>query len=274
MVKPSLDLGEDIRLEVNVKNTDRAFGTILGSEITRSYSKIKEDSVWLKCIGTAGQSFGAFIPKGLTLEIEGDVNDYLGKGLSGGKIIAYPARDSRFKAEENILVGNVSLYGATSGEAYLNGIAGERFAVRNSGAESVVEGCGAHGCEYMTGGRVIILGAVGENFAAGMSGGIAYVFDEDDSLNSKINREMVLVEGLDEEDKKFVKEKVGNHYRLTKSARGKMINDDFNNNVAKFKKVIPKDYKEVMEFVREKEVEGLNREEALAFAFNAKVGIN
>ena len=274
VVKPSLDLGEDIRLEVNVKNTDRAFGTILGSEITRSYSKIKEDSVWLKCIGTAGQSFGAFIPKGLTLEIEGDVNDYLGKGLSGGKIIAYPARDSRFKAEENILVGNVSLYGATSGEAYLNGIAGERFAVRNSGAEAVVEGCGAHGCEYMTGGRVIILGAVGENFAAGMSGGIAYVFDEDDSLNSKINREMVLVEGLDEEDKKFVKEKVGNHYRLTKSARGKMINDDFNNNVAKFKKVIPKDYKEVMEFVREKEVEGLNREEALAFAFNAKVGIN
>ena len=274
VVKPSLDLGEDIRLEVNVKNTDRAFGTILGSEITRSYSKIKEDSVWLKCIGTAGQSFGAFIPKGLTLEIEGDVNDYLGKGLSGGKIIAYPARDSRFKAEENIMVGNVSLYGATSGEAYLNGIAGERFAVRNSGAEAVVEGCGAHGCEYMTGGRVIILGAVGENFAAGMSGGIAYVFDEDDSLNSKINREMVLVEGLDEEDKKFVKEKVGNHYRLTKSARGKMINDDFNNNVAKFKKVIPKDYKEVMEFVREKEVEGLNREEALAFAFNAKVGIN
>ena len=166
------------------------------------------------------------------------------------------------------------MYGATSGEAYLNGIAGERFAVRNSGAEAVVEGCGAHGCEYMTGGRVIILGAVGENFAAGMSGGIAYVFDEDDSLNSKINREMVLVEGLDEEDKKFVKEKVGNHYRLTKSARGKMINDDFNNNVAKFKKVIPKDYKEVMEFVREKEVEGLNREEALAFAFNAKVGIN
>ena len=274
VVKPSLDLGEDIRLEVNVKNTDRAFGTILGSEITRSYSKIKEDSVWLKCTGTAGQSFGAFIPKGLTLEIEGDANDYLGKGLSGGKLIAYPARDSRFKAEENILVGNVSLYGATSGEAYLNGIAGERFAVRNSGAEAVVEGCGAHGCEYMTGGRVIILGAVGENFAAGMSGGIAYVFDENDSLNSRINREMVLVEGLDEEDKKFVKEKVGNHYRLTKSARGKMISDDFNNNVSKFKKVIPKDYKEVMEFVKEKEGEGLNREEALAFAFNAKVGIN
>ena len=170
--------------------------------------------------------------------------------------------------------GNVALYGATSGTAFINGMAGERFAVRNSGAYAVVEGVGEHGCEYMTGGRVIILGAVGENFAAGMSGGIAYVFDEDDSLNSKINREMVLVEGLDEEDKKFVKEKVGNHYRLTKSARGKMINDDFNNNVAKFKKVIPKDYKEVMEFVREKEVEGLNREEALAFAFNAKVGIN
>ena len=186
-------------MEVDVKNTDRAFGTILGSEITRRLGdEVEEDTYRVLCRGAGGQSFGAFIPKGLTLELVGDSNDYFGKGLSGGKLIVYPPVGSRFKPEENIIVGNVALYGATSGKAFINGVAGERFCVRNSGAYAVVEGVGDHGCEYMTGGRVVVLGHTGKNFAAGMSGGIAYVLDENNDLYIRLNKEMVSSQGTDQ----------------------------------------------------------------------------
>ena len=174
--KEAITNGEKTSLEVEITNTDRTLGTILGSEITKVHGAegLPEDTISIKCMGSGGQSFGSFIPKGLTFEIEGDANDYLGKGLSGGKIIVYPPKKSTFIAEDNILIGNVALYGATSGKIFINGIAGERFCVRNSGATAVVEGVGAHGCEYMTGGKVVVLGKTGINFAAGMSGGIAY----------------------------------------------------------------------------------------------------
>ena len=190
---PSLEKKQKRILELDVKNTDRTFGTIFGSEITRRYPDgLEEDSYVLKCKGAGGQSFGAFIPKGLTLELTGDSNDYFGKGLSGGKLIVYPPTGVKFKADENIIIGNVALYGATSGKAYINGVAGERFCVRNSGATAVVEGVGDHGCEYMTGGRVAILGKTGKNFAAGMSGGVAYVLDMDsDQIGRASCRERV-----------------------------------------------------------------------------------
>ncbi len=179
---PALEKKQKRSMEIDVKY-NRTFGTIFGSEITRRYPEgLEEDSYVVKCNGAGGQSFGAFIPKGLTLELEGDSNDYFGKGLSGGKLIVYPPKGIRYKAEENIIIGNVALYGATSGKAFINGVAGERFAVRNSGAIAVVEGVGDHGCEYMTGGRVVVLGKTGKNFAAGMSGGVAYVLDVDNDL--------------------------------------------------------------------------------------------
>ena len=188
----ALQTGQKRSIEVDVMNTDRAFGTILGSEITRKFGDtLEEDTFRVLCNGAGGQSFGAFIPKGLTLELVGDSNDYFGKGLSGGKLIVYPPKGSTFKQDENIIIGNVALYGATSGKAFINGVAGERFCVRNSGAIAVVEGVGDHGCEYMTGGRVVVLGTTGKNFAAGMSGGIAYVMDEDNDLYMRVNKEMV-----------------------------------------------------------------------------------
>ena len=188
----AIQAGRGRRMEVNVSNTDRAFGTILGSEVTKNLGDdVKEDTYQILCRGAGGQSFGAFIPKGLTLELVGDSNDYFGKGLSGGKLIVYPPRGSKFEASENIIIGNVALYGATSGKAFINGVAGERFCVRNSGAVAVVEGVGDHGCEYMTGGRVVVLGSTGKNFAAGMSGGIAYVLDEGNDLYKRLNKEMV-----------------------------------------------------------------------------------
>ena len=199
---PSLEKKQKRILELDVKNTDRTFGTIFGSEITRRYPDgLEEDSYVLKCKGAGGQSFGAFIPKGLTLELTGDSNDYFGKGLSGGKLIVYPPTGVKFKADENIIIGNVALYGATSGKAYINGVAGERFCVRNSGATAVVEGVGDHGCEYMTGGRVAILGKTGKNFAAGMSGGVAYVLDMDSDLYTKVNKQMVNIEKVTSKDK-------------------------------------------------------------------------
>ena len=196
LTKPALDNKDKVKIELDILNTDRTFGTILGSEITRRYNEegLEEDTIWIKCTGAAGQSFGAFIPNGLTLEVEGDGNDYVGKGLSGGKIVVYPPKNSKIVAEENIIVGNVALYGATSGKAFFNGVVGERFCVRNSGATAVIEGCGAHGCEYMTGGKAVILGETGVNFAAGMSGGIAYVLDENEKFSSRVNKEMVIIE--------------------------------------------------------------------------------
>ena len=191
-LKSALEGGQKRSIHVEVTNTDRSFGTMFGSEMTRRFGDgVEEDTFLVKCTGAGGQSFGAFIPGGLTLELVGDSNDYFGKGLSGGKLVVYPPTGVKFKQDENIIIGNVALYGATSGKAFINGVAGERFCVRNSGAVAVVEGVGDHGCEYMTGGRVVVLGKTGKNFAAGMSGGIAYVLDEENDLYTRINKEMV-----------------------------------------------------------------------------------
>ncbi|EKY28427.1 putative glutamate synthase [NADPH], large subunit [Clostridium celatum DSM 1785] len=272
LAKPALDNKEKVKIELEIHNTDRTFGTILGSEITRRYKEegLEEDTIWIKGIGAAGQSFGAFIPSGLTLEVEGDGNDYVGKGLSGGKIVVYPPKNSKIIASENIIVGNVALYGATSGKAFFNGIVGERFCVRNSGAIAVNEGCGAHGCEYMTGGKAVILGETGVNFAAGMSGGIAYVLDENEKFNSRVNKEMVIIEKPNNEDIEFLKDIITEHYTLTNSLKAKTILDDFDLYITKFKKVIPKDYKEVLELVKINEEKGFTRDEALVNAFYEK----
>ena len=223
-LRNAIDKKEKTKISVNVTNTSRSLGTILGSEITRKHNDtLDEDTITVECYGSGGQSFGAFIPKGLTLELIGDSNDYLGKGLSGGKIVVYPPKGSNFEAEENIIVGNVALYGATSGNAYINGIAGERFCVRNSGATAVVEGVGDHGCEYMTGGRVVVLGQTGKNFAAGMSG-VAYVLDEESDLYLKLNKELVSSAPVtDKYDVLELKQMIQEHVTATGSKKGKMI---------------------------------------------------
>ena len=215
--------GTKKKVEVNVKNTDRSFGTIFGSEVTRKhYNNLDDDTFTVVCNGSGGQSFGAFIPKGLTLELVGDSNDYFGKGLSGGKLVVYPPKNSTFDAGNNIIIGNVALYGATSGKAFINGVAGERFCVRNSGATAVVEGVGDHGCEYMTGGRVVVIGKTGKNFAAGMSGGVAYVLDEERDLYTKLNKEMVLFSEVTEKyDIIELKTLIEEHVAATGSQRGK-----------------------------------------------------
>ena len=258
-------------IEVAVKNTDRAFGTILGSEITRRLGdNVEEDTYRVLCTGSGGQSFGAFIPGGLTLELVGDSNDYFGKGLSGGKLVVYPPKGSRFKAGENIIIGNVALYGATSGKAFINGVAGERFCVRNSGAFAVVEGVGDHGCEYMTGGRVVVLGRTGKNFAAGMSGGIAYVLDEDRDLYIRLNKEMVSsYEVTSKYDVMELKEMIKEHVALTNSEKGKVILDNFKEYLPKFKKIIPHDYEKMLTSIVQMEEKGLSAQQAQIEAFYA-----
>ncbi|MGN1467930.1 MAG: glutamate synthase large subunit [Ruminococcus sp.] len=265
----SLEKGTKKTIEVNVKNTDRSFGTILGSEITKKYYNTLDDDVFkIICKGSGGQSFGAFIPNGLTLELVGDSNDYFGKGLSGGKLVVYPPKESTFKAEENIIIGNVALYGATSGKAFINGVAGERFCVRNSGAVAVVEGVGDHGCEYMTGGRVVVIGKTGKNFAAGMSGGIAYVLDEDRDLYTKLNKELVLFSEVTEKyDIIELKELIEEHVKATNSAKGKKILDNFDDYLPKFKKIIPYDYKKMMSAIVAMEEKGLSSSQAQIEAF-------
>jgi glutamate synthase (NADPH/NADH) large chain len=237
--------GKKVSAQFEIKNTDRTVGTILSNEITKVYrgAGLPDNSIHYKFNGTAGQSFGAFNTKGITLEIEGDANDYFVKGLSGAKLIIYPARNATYVAEENSIIGNVAFYGATAGEAYIRGKAGERFAVRNSGAKVVVESVGDHGCEYMTGGQVIILGETGRNFAAGMSGGLAYVYDVNERLASNCNREMVDLDpcGLDDKNELFTM--ISRHHELTGSTVAKFIIDDFDNQLQHFIKVFPKDYK-------------------------------
>ncbi|WP_274649389.1 glutamate synthase large subunit [Paenibacillus humicola] len=274
LAQPAIESGEQVRATLPINNTNRVVGTIVGSEVTRKYGAqgLPEDTISFRFIGSAGQSFGAFVPKGITLSLEGDSNDYVGKGLSGGKIIIAPSPKSTFKAEENIIIGNTAFYGATSGEAYIRGIAGERFAVRNSGVNVVVEGVGDHGCEYMTGGRVVILGLTGRNFAAGMSGGIAYVYDETGDFYKHCNLEMVLLERVEEaKELAELHGMVQRHVQYTGSSVGDRLLSDWDRSNAKFVKVIPKDYKRMMEQIEKIEQTGLTGDAALLAAFEANM---
>ncbi|MBR3104635.1 MAG: glutamate synthase subunit alpha, partial [Lachnospiraceae bacterium] len=272
--KKAIESGEHTELDVEVSNTDRAFGTILGSEITRAHKDgLEDDSIVVRCKGAGGQSFGAFIPKGLTLELTGDSNDYFGKGLSGGKLVAKIPANASYKAEENVIVGNVALYGATSGTAFIGGVAGERFAVRNSGANAVVEGVGEHGCEYMTGGRVVVLGRTGKNFAAGMSGGVAYVLDEDNVLYKNLNKELILLEKVENKyDCQELKNLIEAHVAATGSAIGKRVLENFEESLKHFKKIIPQEYKKIVSLSASLEEKGVPAEQAQMEAFMALHG--
>lgn len=281
LCKPALESGEKVFAEVPIINVNRVVGTITGAEISRRYGAegLPADTIHLKFTGSAGQSFGAFCPNGMKLELEGDANDYIGKGLCGSKIIVYPPKNSHpdFVADQNVIIGNVAFYGATSGEANIVGVAGERFCVRNSGVHAVVEGVGDHACEYMTGGSVICLGGTGRNFAAGMSGGVAYVYDENGDFESKLNRAMVnlypLIECGDGEISE-VKSRIESHVERTDSAKGKKLLADWNNIVLAIFKVLPADYERVLNALKKAEQSGLQGEEAILAAFeeNAKVG--
>lgn len=267
----AVETKEKTRISVDVTNINRSLGTILGSEITKKHNDtLEEDTITVECHGSGGQSFGAFIPKGLTLELVGDSNDYIGKGLSGGKIVVYPPAGTKFKADENIIIGNVAFYGATSGKAFINGIAGERFCVRNSGCTAVVEGVGDHGCEYMTGGRVVILGNTGKNFAAGMSGGVAYVLDENSDLYLKLNKELVSSAPVtDKYDVIELKSIIEEHVNATGSEKGKTILDNFSEYLPKFKKIISYDYSKMLQLIAKMEEHGLGYEQAQIEAFYA-----
>ena len=268
-LEKSVEKGTKASLDLKVGNTDRSFGTILGAEITRQHKDgLPEDTITINCTGAGGQSFGAFIPKGLTLRLCGDTNDYYGKGLSGGKLVVFPSKNRGYKAEENIIAGNVALYGATSGKVFINGVAGERFAVRNSGACAVVEGVGEHGCEYMTGGRVVVLGKTGKNFAAGMSGGIAYVLDENSHLYRNLNKDMISIEKVENKyDIKELKELIEEHVEATGSERGALILEHFQEYLPKFKKIIPNDFKKMIALSAKLEEKGMSTEQAQMEAF-------
>ena len=268
--RPYIRKGKPHRETVRVSSVNRTFGTILGSVLTKECGELPEDTYTVEARGGGGQSFGAFIPKGLTIRLEGDANDYFGKGLSGGKLTVRPTAGSTFAPEENIIIGNVALYGATGGEAYINGIAGERFCVRNSGANAVAEGCGDHGCEYMTGGRVVILGATGKNFAAGRAGGIAYVLDEDHELYLRLNKQMVDMEAVTERhDGEELRTLIEHHVRETGSPLGKRVLDHFQEYLPKFKKIIPRDYKRMITTIGQMEEKGMSHEKATMEAFYA-----
>ena len=271
LAAPALERKEKVKATLDIRNTNRVVGTILGSEVTRRYGPqgLPEDTIHFHFQGSAGQSFGAFIPPGVTLELEGDANDYFGKGLSGGKVVLYPPEDSTFAPEENIIVGNVAFYGATNGEAYIRGMAGERFCVRNSGVRAVVEGVGDHACEYMTGGRLVVIGKTGRNFAAGMSGGIAYVLDEDGTLKNRCNLETVSLETLDLRDMQEVEELLKRHAVYTHSARAWQLLALWQETAPKFVKVMPKDYRRVVEALQAAEARGLVGDDALMAAFDA-----
>jgi glutamate synthase (ferredoxin) len=268
---PAIEQRQKVKATLPIRNTNRVVGTILGSEVTRRVGPegLPEDTIHFHFQGSAGQSFGAFVPKGVTLELEGDANDYFGKGLSGGKIILYPPEGSTFAPEENIIVGNVAFYGATNGEAYIRGMAGERFCVRNSGVNAVIEGVGDHGCEYMTGGRVVVIGATGRNFAAGMSGGVAYVLDEGGDFKNRCNLETVTLEHLDEGDLQTVEDMLKRHAIYTHSERAWQLLALWEETAQKFVKVMPKDYKRMLDAIRRAESEGHIGDAAIMAAFEA-----
>jgi glutamate synthase (ferredoxin) len=273
--KPAIERGEKVSAELPVRNVNRVVGTIVGSEVTRKWGPngLPEDTVQIKFTGSAGQSFGAFMPRGMSFTLEGDANDYFGKGLSGGKISIFPPAGSTFVPEQNIIIGNVAFYGATSGEAFIGGMAGERFCVRNSGVNAVVEAVGDHGCEYMTGGRVVVLGPTGRNFAAGMSGGVAYVLDETGQFPANCNMQMVGLEKLDDpEEIEEVWKMIHRHQTYTRSARAAKVLAKWTAMVPRFVKVMPKDYKRMLQAIKRVSATGLGGEEALMAAFeeNAK----
>ena len=272
-IQTAISRGTKKSANIQLSNIDRTFGTLLGAEITRKHPDgLPEDTITINCTGAGGQSFGAFIPRGLTLSLEGDSNDYFGKGLSGGKLAVFAPKNASYEAEDNIIIGNVALYGATSGEAYIAGMAGERFCVRNSGATAVVEGVGEHGCEYMTGGRVVVLGPTGKNFAAGMSGGIVYVLDEKNCLYRHLNKELILTEKVenkfDQEELRSILEK---HVAYTGSKRAKEVLAHFSEYLPKFKKLIPGDYKKLLQLSAGFEEQGMSREDAQIEAFYASL---
>jgi glutamate synthase (ferredoxin) len=270
LCQPAIDNGTPISAKLPIRNVNRVVGTIVGSEVTRRYGPagLPNDTIRLHFQGSAGQSFGAFLPKGMTLALEGDANDYVGKGLSGGKIIVYPPEESTFVPSENVIIGNVAFYGATAGEAYIRGMAGERFCVRNSGLNAVVLSVGDHGCEYMTGGRVVVLGPTGRNFAAGMSGGIAYVLDDAGDFAAKCNKEMVKLFPLDDpEEIEVVRRLIHNHAEYTKSERSWKVLALWEEMQLKFVKVYPNDYRRVIETQKRFKASGLSEEEAIMAAF-------
>jgi glutamate synthase (ferredoxin) len=256
-------------ISLKISSTDRSFGSILGSDITRVFgTRLQDDTFTVNVTGGGGQSFGAFIPKGLTLRLEGDANDGFGKGLSGGKVIVKPSPKAGFRASENIIIGNVALYGATGGKAYVTGVAGERFCVRNSGATAVAEGCGDHGLEYMTGGRAVILGSTGKNFAAGMSGGIAYVLDRDHTLYKRTNKDMVTLQELtDKYDIRELQDILTDYEKETGSVLAKEILDDYESYIPCFKKVVPNDYQKMLTAISKFEEQGIAHEHAVFEAF-------
>ncbi|RPJ85721.1 MAG: glutamate synthase subunit alpha, partial [Acidobacteria bacterium] len=271
MCQPALESAAPVTATLPIRNTNRVVGTMLGSELTRRYGAkgLPEDTIKLHFQGSAGQSFGAFIPPGMTLILEGDSNDYIGKGLSGGKIIAYPPRGSTFRPEKNVIVGNVAFYGATSGEAYISGVAGERFCVRNSGLHAVVEGVGDHGCEYMTGGRVVVLGRAGRNFAAGMSGGLAYVFDHDGTFPQRCNKQMVETFRIeDPAELESIRQMICRHVEHTGSLLAKEILADWPAVSQQIVKVYPNDYRRVIEAQNRIREMGISEEEAVMMAFD------
>ncbi|MCQ2540056.1 MAG: glutamate synthase large subunit [Acetatifactor sp.] len=273
-LQTAIKTGKATSAKVQVTNIDRSFGTLIGAEITRAHAEgLAEDTITLHCQGAGGQSFGAFIPKGLTMELIGDSNDYFGKGLSGGKLIVKAPANAGYDAENNIIVGNVALYGATSGEAYIAGMAGERFCVRNSGAKTVVEGVGEHGCEYMTGGIAVVLGPTGKNFAAGMSGGIAFVLDEQNSLYRNVNKQLVLMEKIESKiDQEELKALLEKHVQYTGSVKAKTILDSFEEYLPKFKKIIPADFKKMQQLTAKYQETGMSQSEAQIEAFYEAMG--
>ncbi|MBM4214078.1 MAG: glutamate synthase subunit alpha, partial [Gammaproteobacteria bacterium] len=270
LCRPAIEQGAKVEANLPIRNVNRVVGTITGSEITKKWGPrgLPDDTIRIRFKGSAGQSFGAFMPRGMSFTLEGDANDYVGKGLSGGRIAVFPPKGSTFKPEENMIIGNVALYGATSGEVFIRGQAGERFAVRNSGVDTVVEAIGDHGCEYMTGGRVVVLGPTGRNFSAGMSGGVAYVLDEFGEFQARINMQMVEVERVeDASEAEALRSLVARHIEATGSTHAQRILDAWEVQLPKFVRVIPKDYKRVLACLQRAHDQGLSGDEATMAAF-------